>query len=294
MEFGIGMFTTAHSAGPAEVAREVEARGFGSFWVSEHSHIPVAAPPPFEGFDPKHYASMLDPFVSLTAAAMVTDRIKLGMAICLVIQRDPINCAKAVASLDHLANGRFLFGIGAGWNEEEMSNHGTDPSSRFRLMRERVEAMKLLWTEEMPEYHGRLVDFDPVYQWPKPSRSPHPPILVAGAGPGILKRVVRYGDGWLPVVVPEIAPGLEGRVTPMAEFVEMVPRLNAMAAEAGRAKPEISVSGATPDPQAYEVYESLAVERMILRVEPADLDSVKRTLDSYVEQVEAIGGRLAA
>ena len=293
MKFGIGMFTTATSAGPAEVAREVEARGFESFWVSEHSHIPVGAPEPFPGFDPKHYASMLDPFVSLSAAAMVTERIQLGMAICLVIQRDPINCAKAVSSLDRVSKGRLLFGIGAGWNIEEMSNHGTDPDRRFRLMRERVEAMQQLWTSEAAEYHGKMVDFDPIYQWPKPEQRPHPPILVAGAGPGVLKRVISYGDGWLPVVVPEITPELRGRMTPMAEFVQLVPQLNEMAAAAGRPKPQISVSGATPDPNAYETYVGLGVERMILRIEPQSLDAVQRSLDAHASAVESLGATLA-
>jgi len=292
MKFGVSMFTTDQSAGPAEVAQAVEERGFESFWVSEHSHIPVHEPVPFTGFEPRVYAAMLDPFVSLAAAATVTKRILLGTAISLVIQRDPINCAKAVASVDHLSGGRVLFGIGAGWNEGEMRNHGTDPSSRFRLMRERVQAMQALWTQEQAEYHGRALDFEPVWQWPKPVQKPHPPILVAGSGPGVLKRVVAYGDGWMPVVVPEVNEQMRGRVTPMAEFVELVPMLRKMAASAGRPSPSISVSGALLDQQNHDAFNELGVERLQLRLTPAPLHDVLRELDAHREAVLAVGARL--
>ena len=294
MKFGISMFSTDRSAGPGEVAREVESRGFDSFWVSEHSHIPQASQPPFPGFDPRIYASMLDPFVALTAAASATSRIKLGTAICLVTQHDPINCAKTIASLDRLSNGRLLFGIGAGWNEEEMRNHGTDPSTRFRLMRERVEAMKVLWSGEDPEYHGSLVDFDPVWQWPKPTQQPHPPIIIGGAGPGVLKRVVKYCDGWLPVVVPSIPEEMRGRQTPMDEFVESVPELRRMAAEAGKPPPSVTVTGLGPTSEIVETFEGLEVDRLILRVPPSPLDDVLRELDEHVRTVEAAGGKLDA
>ena len=290
MKFGISMFSTDRSAGPAEVAREVEARGFDSFWVSEHSHIPVASEPPFPGFDPRTYSSMLDPFIALAAAASVTSRIKLGTAICLVTQHDPINCAKTIASLDRISNGRVLLGIGAGWNEEEMRNHGTDPSTRFRLMRERVEAMKALWSEEQPEYHGSLVDFDPVWQWPKPSRQP--PIIIGGAGPGVLKRVANYGDGWLPLVVPSIPEEMRGRQTPLDEFVESVPELRRMAADAGKPPPSVTVTGITPDSEIVDTFERLEVDRLIPRIPPSSMDDVLRELDEYVRTVEAAGGRL--
>jgi probable F420-dependent oxidoreductase len=292
VKFGIGMFATEHSAGPVEVARAVEDRGFDSYWVSEHSHIPLASPPPFEGFDPALYASMLDPFVALAAAATVTNRIKLGMAICLVIQRDPINCAKAVASLDRVSNGRFLFGIGAGWNHEEMRDHGTDPDTRFRLMRERVEAMQALWTQPQPEYHGRMVQFDALRQSPKPTQTPHPPVLIAGAGPGVLRRVVRYGDGWLPVVVPDMPDEMKGKMTSLAEFKSLMPELAAMAQAAGKPKPEVSVSGAGSDPKMLEAFQELGVDRVILRVEPVGFDEVERTLDQYRELVASVGGTL--
>jgi probable F420-dependent oxidoreductase len=292
MKFGISMFTTDRSAGPAEVAKEVEARGFDSFWVSEHSHIPLFSKPPFPGFDHRMYSSMLDPFVALGAAASVTSRIKLGTAICLVTQHDPFNCAKSVASLDRLSNGRVLFGIGAGWNEEEMRNHGTDPSRRFRLMRERVEAMKVLWSEDEAEYHGELVNFDPVWQWPKPTHNPHPPILIGGAGPNVLKRVVAYGDGWLPVVVSTIPEEMRGRQTPMEEFVEMVPALRRMAEEAGRQRPSVSVTGMTVDADVVRVFTELGVDRMILRVHPAPIGQVRKELDQHRRNVEAAGATL--
>jgi len=289
MKFGISMFTTDRSAGPAEVAREVEARGFDSFWVSEHSHIPLFSQPPFEGFDHRMYSSMLDPFIALSAAAAVTSRIKLGTAICLVTQHDPFNCAKSVASLDRISNGRVLFGIGAGWNEEEMRNHGTDPAHRFRLMRERVEAMKVLWSEDEAEYHGSLVNFDPVWQWPKPTTHPHPPIIIGGAGPNVLKRVLSYGDGWLPVVVSALPEEMRGRQTPMEEFVEMVPALRRMAEEAGRPRPSVSVTGMTVDPQVCSTFNRIGVDRMILRVHPAAIGQVRKELDQHVRNIEAAG-----
>jgi len=288
MKFGVSMFTTDRSAGPAEVAQAAEERGFESFWVSEHSHIPVDEPFPFQGFEPRIYAAMLDPFVALAAAATVTRKIKLGTAISLVVQRDPINCAKAVASVDYLSDGRFLFGVGGGWNEGEMRNHGTDPATRFRLMRERLEAMRALWTQEQAAFHGRVEDFDPVWQWPKPVQKPHPPILVAGSGPGVLKRVVAYGDGWMPVVVPAVSDEMRGRVTPMAEFVEWVPLLREMASAAGRPKPSLTVTGAVLDEQNYEAFEALGVDRMQLRLTPAPLDDVLRELDAHRNTVLAL------
>jgi probable F420-dependent oxidoreductase len=288
MEFGLSMFTTDESATPAEVARAVEDAGFESFWVSEHSNMPVATEFPAPGPIPRDYSSMLDPFVALTAAATVTSRIKLGTAICLLSQRDPINCAKLVASIDHLSGGRMVFGIGAGWNEPEMRNHGTDPSSRFRLMRERVEAMKVLWTNEVAEYHGRLVDFEPTWQWPKPVQKPHPPVLVAGGGPNLFKRILDYGDGWIPSVVPVAPPEMQGRVTSIADLGEMVPELNRLAAEAGRERPTVTITGMGLDAEIYETFEELGIDRMILRLTPASLDAVLEQIEDYTAQVDAV------
>ena len=168
------------------------------------------------------YRSMFDPFVVLGAVAAATSSIKLGTAICIVPQHDPINCAKAVATLDQLSNGRFVFGIGAGWNAPEMENHGVAFADRFKMTRERVEAMKVLWTEDEAEYSGDLVNIARSWQWPKPVQQPYPPILVAGAGPNILKRVVTLGDGWMPVLAPEWDDSLVGKLTPLDALGEMV------------------------------------------------------------------------
>lgn len=291
MKFGISMFATDTSAGPAEVAVEAETRGFHAFWVSEHSHMPLNTEFPLADTVPREYASMLDPFVALAAAAHATSRIKLGTAILILPQHDPINCAKAVASLDLISNGRVLFGIGAGWNEPELINHGTDPGSRFKLMRERVEAMRALWTEENAEYHGDLVDFDPVWQWPKPVQQPHPPIYVAGASPRVIERVARYGDGWLPVVIPEANEISPGRMTPLAELEDMVPRMNKLAAANGRAKPRLVVSGHL-DARSFEVYQALDVESVSFRVPSSGFDDVRRAMDEAAATIDAVGGQL--
>ena len=287
MKFGISMFTTDQSASPMEVAKLVEDHGFDSFWLSEHSNMPLSTDFPLGDEIPREYSSMLDPFVALAAAAAATSRIKLGTAICLVTQRDPINCAKAVASIDHISNGRMLFGIGAGWNEPEMRNHGTDPSTRFRLMRERVEAMKALWTQEAAEYHGRLVDFEATLQWPKPVQKPHPPVLVAGAAGNILKRVVAYGDGWLPVVVAEGTDQTKGRMTSLAELETMVPELNAMAAAAGKPNPSITASGMGLEPAALEKMQELGIERLILRLTPEPLEVITDQVKAHAANVKA-------
>src|SRR5215510_3238680 len=188
------MFPTRYSIGIVELARAVEERGFESLFVPEHTHIPTSRRSPWPGGAdlPPEYRETLDPFLALTAAATVTERIRLGTGICLVVERDPITTAKEVATLDLLSGGRFLFGIGGGWNREEMENHGTDPKQRFKVMRERVLAMKEIWTKEEPSYRGRFVRFDPIWSWPKPVQRPHPPILIGGSGDRVLERVVEY------------------------------------------------------------------------------------------------------
>ena len=191
MDFGVSMFLTDYSVGPAELAREVEARGFESLFVPEHTHIPVArtTPYPAGGDLPAQYSHSLDPFVALSAAATVTTRLKVGTGVCLVVERDPIDPGQGGGEPGSPSGGRFLFGIGGGWNREEMRNHGTDPRTRMALMGERVEAMKAIWTHEQAEYHGSFVDFDPIWQWPKPVQQPHPPVLLGGAGGRALAAV---------------------------------------------------------------------------------------------------------
>ncbi len=200
MRIGGAMFFTDYSMSPTELARALEERGFDSLWVPEHSHIPLTRKSPFpSGGDlPKKYYDVMDPFVVLSAAAAVTKTLLLGTGICLIAQRDPIQTAKQVASIDQVSGGRFLFGIGNGWNEDEMANHGTVFASRHKLARERVEAMKEIWTKSKAEYHGEFVNFDPMMTWPKPVQKPHPPIIVGGAFPFGARRALRYGDGWMP------------------------------------------------------------------------------------------------
>jgi probable F420-dependent oxidoreductase len=197
MKYGIAIFATEDSVHPGTLARMVEERGFESLFFTEHTHIPASRKTPYPpgGELPPEYSRTYDPFVALTAAASATEKLLLATGICLVTERDPIITAKEVASLDRLSGGRFLFGVGAGWNLEEMRNHGTDPRRRFSLMRERVEAMKAIWTQDEASYHGDQVDFDRIWCWPKPLQEPHPPVLVGGNGDKVLERVVTLSGG---------------------------------------------------------------------------------------------------
>ena len=200
MKIGAVMFFTTDSMQPAPLARAMEERGFESLWVPEHTHIPSSlhSAYPASGGLVRAYYELMDPFLALNTAATVTTKLKIGTGIALVVQRDPIVTAKMVSSIDQLSDGRFLFGVGNGWNQDEIENHGTAFDSRHKLARERIEAMKAIWTEEEPEYHGEFVNFDKMKQWPKPKQKPHPPIIVGGAFPYAARRAVRYGDGWIP------------------------------------------------------------------------------------------------
>src|SRR5262245_10439007 len=201
MKCGLTMFPTDYSIAPAALARAAEERGFESLWFPEHSHIPAKRESPWPGGPelPKMYYDVYEPFVALAAAAAVTTTLKVATGICLVVQRDPLQTAKSVATIDRVSNGRFLFGIGAGWNAEEMRNHGTDFKQRMAVMRERVLAMKAVWTQSKPEFHGKHVEFAPIMTWPKPVQKPHPPIHVGGGFPRAAQRAVEYGDGWMPI-----------------------------------------------------------------------------------------------
>jgi probable F420-dependent oxidoreductase len=199
MEIGVGYFPTHDSLGPGPLARLVEEHGQESLFFAEHTHIPAARETPYPGGElPRKYWHCYDLFVALTAAAAATSRLRVGSGICLVIERDPIITAKAVASVDHLSGGRFEFGVGAGWNREEMRHHGTDPSRRMTVLRERVEAMKVIWAEDEASYAGEHVNFERIWSYPKPLQRPHPPILVGGEGPTVLDRVLAFGDVWFP------------------------------------------------------------------------------------------------
>lgn len=265
MKFGVSTFITDQGIAPDALGRAVEERGFDSLLIAEHTHIPVDRRSPYPGGGdlPEMYYRTLDPFVALSAAASVTDRLLLGTGIALVAQRDPIVTAKEVASLDLVSGGRAIFGIGVGWNREEMENHGTDPSTRGRLVDERLGAIRELWTAEKAEFHGEFVDFDPVYSWPKPVQRPHPPVYVGG-GPGAFKRVAAFGDAWL-----------ANRVAPE----EMAPQIARMRAVAGREVP-VTVYAAPEDPATIEAYEQVGVERLLLylptRPESEALDVLDR------------------
>jgi len=271
VDYGVSNFVTDYSAPPAEVAREVEARGFESLFVPEHTHIPVArvSPYPAGGDLPEQYWHSLDPFVALAAAATATTRLKVGTGVCLVVERDPITLAKEVATLDFISGGRFLFGIGAGWNREEMANHGTNPATRWELMAERVAAMRAIWSEEAPEFHGRFVDFDPLWQWPKPVQQPGPPVLLGGAGGRALDAVVAYADEWTPIYRrPEDFPGSLALIRQRAE-------------EAGRPEIPVSVFHAPTDPAELAALRHLGVSRCVFTLPPAPLDDLLPLMDDY-------------
>jgi probable F420-dependent oxidoreductase len=270
MKFGIAVFPTDDAADPATIARLVEDRGFESLFFPEHTHIPASRRTPYPGGGdlPRVYSHTLDPFVALTAAAAVTKRLLVATGICLVVQRDPITTAKEVASLDHLSGGRFLFGVGAGWNEDEMENHGTDPHRRFGVMRERIEAMKAIWSEDEAEYHGRYVDFAPIWSWPKPFQKPHPPILVGGNGPKVLDRVLAFGDEWMP-----------NRIADEAQFFARVADLQERAHAAGRDSIPVTFSGAAPKPDFVERLAGAGIDRCVFYVPSAPADEIEGHID---------------
>ena len=279
MKFGVSMFFTDYSIGAAELGRAVEEHGFESLWVPEHTHIPASRRTPFPsgGELPREYSHSLDPFVTLAAVAAVTSQLRLGTGVCLVIERDPITLAKNVASLDFLSGGRFLFGIGGGWNLEEMTNHGTDPSKRWRVLRERVLAMKQIWTQDEAEFHGEFVDFDPIWQWPKPAQQPHPPIFVGGNGPHTLDRVVEYGDAWMPI----LRPG--------ADYTDRIEFLQRLAAAAGRGSIPVTLWSPPRDPRLIEQYERLGVERCVFGLAAAPAEHILPRLEHYAEFARQIG-----
>ncbi len=284
MKFGASMFFTDYSMAPGELAQALEQRGFESVWAPEHSHIPLTRKTPFimGGDLPKKYYDVMDPFVSLTAAAMATKTLNVGTGVCLITQRDPIQTAKLVASIDQVSGGRFLFGIGNGWNQDEMEDHGQAFATRHKLARERVEAMKAIWTQTKAEYHGEFVNFDPMMTWPKPVQKPHPPILVGGAFPYSARRAIRYGDGWMPQVT-EYAK---------TELADLIPRFRQMASEANRDPDSIPISvwGRGPDIEQMKRYRDLGVDRVATSLDSDTADKILPVLDRWADVIRAVNG----
>jgi probable F420-dependent oxidoreductase len=282
MDFGAAIFFTDYSMGRVELGRALEERGVGALWAPEHSHIPLSRESPFPagGDVPKKYYDVMDPFVTLAAAAGATTRLQVATGICLVVQRDPIQTAKAVASLDQISSGRFLFGIGAGWNAEEMADHGTDFKSRFRVMQERVEAMKAIWTKSKPEYHGQFVDFPPMMTWPKPVQKPHPPVIVGGAFPHGARRAIAFGDGWVP----------HARRPQYGDVLGLLPQFHKLAVEAGRdpVTLPITVFGVAEDADLIKRYRDAGVARLIFNLPSAKSSEVLPVLDRCADLMRQV------
>ncbi|HKD99357.1 MAG TPA: LLM class F420-dependent oxidoreductase [Micromonosporaceae bacterium] len=274
MDVGIVVFNGCAGLDPAALGRAVEERGFESLFYPEHTHIPVRSRRR-DGSSTRGFAETYDPFVALAAAAATTSTLRLGTAVCLVTQRDPIVTAKEVASLDLLSGGRFLFGVGAGWNREEMADHGTDPRTRMAVFAERVAAMRAIWTADQAEFHGRYVDFDPLWSWPKPVARPHPPVLVGGNGPGSEDRVLAFGDGWMPQA---------GHLESVDELERRMVALRRRAAEAGRGPVPVTVFSAPHDRDVLDALAAVGVDRCVLSVrQDGTPDETLSTLDSLIQ-----------
>lgn len=265
MQFGVLMFPTDYTIGAVDLARAVEDHGLESVWFPEHTHIPAERKTPWPGGAelPREYSHALDPFVALAAAAAATTRVRLGTGVCLVIEHDPITLAKEVASVDFISGGRLLFGIGGGWNLEEMSNHGTDPSQRWTVLRERMLAMKQIWAQDEATFHGKYVNFDRIWSWPKPIQRPNPPVVVGGNGARTLQRVIEYGDEWGPIIGR--GPDLFDRMKEPA----------ALAAAAGRAPVPVTIfSLRSLDPKLVEQYQAAGASRYVFGLPAAPAETV--------------------
>ena len=284
MHIGLCIFATDYSIRADELARAAEERGFESLFLTEHTHIPASRRTPFPGGGelPREYSHTLDPFVALMAAAAATRTLLVGTGICLLIERDTITTAKEVATLDLLSGGRFLFGVGGGWNAEEMENHGTVFTTRFKRLTEQVLAMKEIWTKDEAEFHGEIVRFDPIWAWPKPAQKPHPPILMGGESGHTLQRVVDFCDGWFP------------RARAAARVLEGLADLRARAARAGRDMQTISVSvfGTAPDEALLDRYAAAGITRSILRLPSEGPDTVLALLDRWAPLAARFGGQV--
>ena len=273
MDFGVAIFATDEAIRPDAVARLAEERGQESLFFPEHTHMPVDHSRAGHGPLARHYSHTYDLFVAATAAVTATTRLRVGSGVCLLIQRDPIICAREVASVDHLSGGRFEFGVGAGWNRPEMANHGTDPRRRMAVLRERVEAMKAIWAQDVASYSGEFVAFERIWSWPKPAQRPHPPILIGGHGPTVLDRVLGFGDGWIPNYAPE---GILDRAAQLR----------------ARAQRPISlqVMGMPADPKAIEAYAGAGFDRVVHWLPSAGRGPVERELDAWESAITEFTG----
>jgi probable F420-dependent oxidoreductase len=280
LKSGVSMFFTDYSMAPGELGQALEQRGFESLWAPEHSHIPLSRKSPFPsgGEVPKRYYDAMDPFVTLTAAAAATKTLMVGTGVCLVPQRDPIQTAKLVASIDQVSGGRFLFGIGNGWNQDELEDHGVKFADRHKVARERVEAMKEIWTKSKPEYHGEFVNFDPMMAWPKPVQKPHPPIHVGGAFPHGARRAIRYGDGWIP--------------TARGDLTVEIPEFQKMARDGGRdpASLQITSFGLAEDVDRLKRLKDLGVARVVPMFPPEKSDKVMPIIERWTKLMQQVNG----
>jgi probable F420-dependent oxidoreductase len=288
-DFGVLMFTTEYSIAPQVLASAAEARGFESLFLPEHTHIPASRESPWPGGRelPREYWNTYDPFVSLAAAAVATQTLKLGTGITLITEREPILMAKQVATLDKLSNGRVLLGVGAGWNREEMENHGTDYTTRWSLLQERIEAMRSIWSDEDAEYHGRHVNFDPLWAFPKPVQAGGPPVLLGASSRWVYDRIATYGDGWMPIHQDESRAAAQGAVN----YAEGISRTrDAWQAASRSGEPDFSIFGVGPDGARIEALLEMGFNRIIMGLPSADADTVVPLLDRYAAIAGAING----
>jgi probable F420-dependent oxidoreductase len=266
VDTGIAIFATHYALDPANVARLVEQRGHSALFFPEHSHIPADRQSPYPGGGdlPAKYAHTYDLFVTMTAAAVATSKLRIGSGVCLLMQRDPIHTAKEVASIDVLSGGRVEFGVGLGWNREEMGNHGTDPRTRTRLLRERVEAIKTIWAQDEASYAGEFVNFERIWSWPKPAQRPHPPVILGGNGPSVLDRVLDYGDGWMPNYSPD---GILQRAKELRDRAE---------------RPiDLQVMGIPANPKVIEAFAEAGFSRAVRWVPSAAASVIEENLDKF-------------
>jgi probable F420-dependent oxidoreductase len=279
VRLGLAIFATDESVTPGWLATRAEEAGFESVFFPEHTHIPASrlTPYPPGGELPREYTRLFDPFVAATHAAAATETIRIGIGVCLAAQHDPITCAKAAASLDHLSGGRLLFGVGAGWNEEEMRNHGVEPRNRFERVREHVEAMQAIWRDDEATYEGRHVHFERIWSWPKPIQRPGPSILVGGNGPRVLDRALAYGDHWMPNAVGDDDT-----------LLARVDALRTRAADAGRTI-GVTLNAASSRPQRLERYARARVERCVFYVPSAGADQVEAKIVRVLESAASVG-----